>query len=59
LTEPEVGGVNKGKQAIAAYVADEAPKRRNVPALVKTAAKDPVRTYWAVSRRVRRIVRRG
>jgi hypothetical protein len=54
-----VGGVNKGKQAIAAYVADEPQKRRNVPALVKTAAKDPVRTYWAVSRRVRRIVGRG
>jgi len=59
LAEPEVNGVNKGKQAIAAYVADEPQKRRNVPALVKIVAKDPVRTYWAVSRRVRRIVRRG
>jgi hypothetical protein len=59
LTEPEVGGVNKGKQAIAAYVADEPQKRRNVAALVKIVAKDPVRTYWTVSRRVRRIVRRG
>jgi glycosyltransferase involved in cell wall biosynthesis len=59
LAEPEVNGVNKGKQAIAAYVADEPQKRRNVPALVKIVAKDPVRTYWAVSRRMRRIVRRG
>lgn len=57
--EPAVNGVNKGQQAIAAYVPDAADVQRSIGALVVIAAKDPLRTYWAVARRVRRIVGRG